>query len=148
MKLRNNRSGRTSTPPWFAAAIGPILLLCTALGACLSPAAADEPLFQRAVSLGNAARPAEAGELLRSILGQNPGPTEARVWLGFLCLGRSSVPEAEAAFTAVLNQHPDHSAARLGLGITWVQKGMARQASQEFEKILADRSLGDRARIH
>ena len=114
----------------------------------LSLPAADDALFQRAVSLVNASRPSEAEDLLRSIVNQDPVHVEARILLGFLYLGRSAVAEAQAAFTNVLNRHPDQAAARLGLGISWAQKGMARQATQEFEKILADRSLGDRARIH
>src|SRR5688572_18066795 len=149
MRLRNSPSGNASGPPLpVMSGVRPIFLLCMALIACLSLSAADEALFRRAVSLVNASRPAEAEKLLRSILDQDPDHTEARVWLGFLCLGRSSVTDAETAFTAVLNRHSEHAAARLGLGITWAQKGMARQATREFEKILADRALGDRARIH
>ena len=125
-----------------------IILIYITLAAGLSLPAADDALFQRAVSLVNASRPSEAEALLRSIVEKDPAHTEARVLLGFLYLGRSAVSEAEDAFTTVLNLRSEHAAARLGLGITWVQKGMARQAAQEFEKILGDRSLGDRARIH
>src|SRR4030095_6292290 len=125
-----------------------IILIYITLIAGLSLAAADDALFQRAVSLIKASRPSEAEALLRSIAEENPDHTEARVLLGFLYLGRSAVSEAEDTFTTVLKLRSDHAAARLGLGITRVQKGMVRQAAQEFERILADRSLGDRARIH
>ena len=125
-----------------------IILIYITLAAGLSLPAADDALFQRAVSLVKASRPSEAEALLRSIAENDPAHAEARVLLGFLYLGRSAVSEAEDAFTTALNLRSEHAAARLGLGITWVQKGMARQAAQEFEKILGDRSLGDRARIH
>jgi tetratricopeptide (TPR) repeat protein len=125
-----------------------IILIYITLAAGLSLPAADDALFQRAVSLVKASRPSEAEALLRSVVEKDPAHTEARVLLGFLYLGRSAVSEAEDAFTTALNLRSEHAAARLGLGITWVQKGMARQAAQEFEKILGDRSLGDRARIH
>src|SRR5262245_5781230 len=125
-----------------------IVLIYITLIAALSLSAADDVLFQRAISLIKASRPSEAEALLRSIAEKDPVHTEAQVLLGFLYLGRSAVSEAEDAFTTVLNLRSDHAAARLGLGLTRVQKGMARQAAQEFEKILSDRSLGDRARIY
>ena len=107
-----------------------------------------DSLFRRAAALVNASRPSEAEELLRALIRRDAANAEARVLLGFLCLQRASLSDAEKSFKEALDLRPEHSGARLGLGLTWDRQGLPLRASQEFEKILDDRSVGHRARAH
>ncbi len=106
----------------------------------------SDSLFRRAAALVNASRPAEAEELLGTLIRKDVANAEALVLLGFLHLQRASLSDAEKSFKEALDLRPEHAGARLGLGMTWARQGLPLRASREFEKILEDRSVGHKAR--
>src|SRR5437867_1953294 len=113
---------------------------------CPAPAQTADATLRRAVSLVGSSRPQEAEALLRSALQRDGAQPDALALVGFLCLRRAALVEAERAFARALEIDPGMAAARLGQGLLWVQAGRLADAARELQTVVHDPVLGHRAR--
>lgn len=86
------------------------------------------PDRSRAEQLARAGQTAEAIQLFKQILEQDPADTDARLWVARLDLRRGETEAAEAGFRDVLRDHPADIDAMVGLGTTLTRKGEIDQA--------------------
>src|SRR3989454_12677450 len=113
---------------------------------CPAPAQTADASLRRAVSLLGSSRPQEAEALLRSALQRDGAQPDALALVGFLCLRRAALVEAERAFARALEIDPGMAVARLGLGLLWVQAGRPADAAREPGGGGHDPALGHRGR--
>src|SRR6266404_179611 len=82
----------------------------------------------RAEQLARAGRTIDAINLFQRIVEQDPGDTEARLWIARLDLRLGRTKEAEARFRSVVVEHPGDIDARIGLGTALTRRGAWRDA--------------------
>ena len=91
-----------------------------------SQSVADERT--RAEQLARAGKNAEAIELFKQVVQQDPADTEARLWIARLDLRVGRAADAEAGFRSVLREHPADVDAKIGLATALLRKGAADEA--------------------
>ena len=82
----------------------------------------------RAEQLARAGKNAEAIELFKQMVQQDPADTEARLWIARLDLRVGRTSEAEAGFRSVLREHPADVDAKIGLANALLRKGAPDEA--------------------
>jgi len=82
----------------------------------------------RAEQLARAGKNAEAIELFKQVVQQDPADTEARLWIARLDLRGGRTANAEAGFRSVLRDHPADVDAKIGLAAALLRKGAASEA--------------------
>ena len=108
-------------------------------------AALQSPSSDRghAEQLARAGQTTEAIELFEQIVKQDPGDTEARLWIARLNLRLGQTDAAEAGFRSVLKEHPADIDARVGLGSTLIRKGASIEALEVLRE--TERDAGENA---
>ncbi|HEU4938680.1 MAG TPA: tetratricopeptide repeat protein [Vicinamibacterales bacterium] len=82
----------------------------------------------RAEQLARAGKNAEAIELFKKVVQQDPADTEARLWIARLELRVGRAADAAAGFRSVLRDHPADVDAKIGLAQALLRKGAADEA--------------------
>ena len=92
--------------------------------------------FQRAVTLQQEGKFAEAAEEYRALLKRKPDYVEAQANLGVVLARLGKYEEAVAAYTAALKLAPQLTPIQLNLGIAHYRAGQMQQAADVLQKFL------------
>jgi VWFA-related protein len=115
-------------------------LLSLALAAALtaaSPAAAQDPSFERAAELQKAGELDKAAAEYRRFLEAHPTNVEASSNLGVVLMRLGRYEEAMAAYQAALATAPSNAAVRLNLGLALYKAARLEDALETFGRVLA-----------
>lgn len=102
-------------------------------------------LYKKVAEAERSKRPAEAADLVMQITAIDPEDFLAWAKLGSLCVERSMMPEAEAAFKKALTIRRDYTPAMLTLGMIKAMQGSNGEAIVLFERAVASDPTSARA---